>query len=43
MRLVEGADKPDDTARVLADLGLGPQLLRGQAAPTGQLELDFAA
>jgi hypothetical protein len=44
MRLVKIANKPDDIARVLADLCLGARPPpRPRPAPTGQLELDFAA
>jgi hypothetical protein len=44
MRLVKIANKPDDIARVLADLGLGPRPPpRPRPALAGQLELDFAA
>ena len=44
MRLVKFANKPDEIARVLADLGLGARPPpRPRRAPAGQLELDFAA
>ena len=44
MRLVKIANKPDEIARVLADLGLGARPPpRPRPPPTGQLELDFAA
>ncbi|PRQ06392.1 hypothetical protein [Enhygromyxa salina] len=44
MRVVKIANKPDDIARVLTDLGLGPRLPpRPGLAPTDQLELDLAA
>jgi hypothetical protein len=44
MRLVKLANKPDDIARVLAELGLGARPPpKPRPAPTGQLELDFAA
>jgi hypothetical protein len=44
MRLVKIADKPDDIARVLADLGVGARPPpRPRPAPAGQLKLDFAA
>ena len=42
MRLVKLANKPDDIARLLADLGLRARPPpRPRPAPTGQLELDF--
>ncbi|PRQ02039.1 hypothetical protein [Enhygromyxa salina] len=44
MRLVKIANRPDDIARALADLGLGPRPPPWpRPAPAGQLELDFAA
>jgi hypothetical protein len=44
MRLVNIANKSDDIARVLAELGLGARPPpRPRPAPTGQLELCFAA
>jgi hypothetical protein len=44
MRLVKIANTPADIARVLADLGLGARPPpKPRPAPTGQLELDFAA
>jgi hypothetical protein len=43
MRLVEIVNKPDDIARLLADLGLGARPPPRRPAPTGQLELDLTA
>ncbi len=43
MRLVKIANKPDDIARVLAELGLGARPPAAKAGPAGQLKLDFAA
>ncbi|PRQ08354.1 transposase [Enhygromyxa salina] len=44
MRLVKIANRPDDIARALADLGLGARPPpRQRPAPAGQLEFDFAA
>ncbi|PRQ02913.1 hypothetical protein ENSA5_18510 [Enhygromyxa salina] len=44
MSLKKVANTPDDIARVLAKVGLGPRTPpRPRAAPPGQLELEFAA
>jgi hypothetical protein len=44
MRLVKIANTPDEVARTLAELGLGPRPPpRPRATLPGQLELDFAA
>ena len=42
MRLVEIATDPDDIARVLADVGMGPRAPpRPPPAAPGQLQLDL--